>query len=99
MCDNCPYVGNPGQGQVAFPTILAPASNRFEWGAEVDYLRVSGSLHDVATYSETSEITGVGSYFTFQQGPFGPADLFYLLRFQDATCGTYGSAARDAALP
>jgi hypothetical protein len=103
---NCPSSGNLG-----FPTVTAPDSGTLSWGNLLAYNWVKGELAQVGSYITAG--TGVGNATWFDisvDNPLAGHGLYYLFR-SAGTVGsggsgfcndpgiTWGSAARDAALP
>ncbi|MGD8375205.1 MAG: hypothetical protein PVF68_03620, partial [Acidobacteriota bacterium] len=91
----CPQVANPDQGPVGFPAVMPLDRVTLGWAGPVDYKLIRGPLDGrLASYPVSEESDGNGVSVSIDGDP---ASSYYLLRLQE--CGTWGSAARDAALP
>ncbi len=94
VCDVCPATFNPDQGPVAFETIAATPAGAFAWPTPVAYHYAHGPFAGLSSYAASlSGPAPEGNSFSLAGDPLG----WYLFRRTD--CGTWGSAARDAALP
>ena len=106
-CDNCPDLGNPGQGPVVFGgSLVATSATTFSWSMPSDVKFVRGDLGSVSSYPV--DLVGDLSRATTLTDPDSPAagaGFYYLLR-PAGTCrvGSWQTVlgaepGRDAALP
>ncbi len=95
VCDTCPAVANPAQGAVDLPEVVSPDGVRLAWGETTAVLWATGPLAGVGGgYATSATGSDTASEFVL---PAPDDDAWYLFRREE--CGTWGSPARDAALP
>jgi len=106
-CDNCPDLGNPGQGPVVFgESLLATDATTFSWTTPTDVRFVRGDLGSVSGYP--IDLSGDLSKATSLSDATSPATgsgFYYLVR-PAGTClvGSWQTVpgaepGRDTALP
>jgi Zn-dependent metalloprotease len=94
-CDICPDTPNPAQDLFGFETVQAASAGELSWATPVDYTYVWGPLSGMASYTVSG--TGSVSQSNTLTIPAGAIDAWFL--FKRSACGTWGSPARDLALP